>query len=149
MQPPLTTEQNMERTLLVLKVVWLALLGSLGAYVFVGRWVAPGLPARLNAETFRILRTGLYALSLVVLAAAGFVRRRVLAAKNPPAGPAQKYASAVITSLAMSESVGIYGLFLFLLGRDASDLYLLVALSAATMVYFRPRREELLSLAQR
>jgi hypothetical protein len=32
----------------------------------------------------------------------------------------------VIASLAMSESIGIYGLVLFLLGKNSTDLYLLV-----------------------
>lgn len=151
MQSPPLTEQDMERTMLVLKVLWLALLGSLGAYLIVGRFVAPGLDLRLNADTFRVLRTVLYALSLVVLIAAGYVRRRMLAAKAPSAGSSttQEYSGAVITSLAMSESVGIYGLLLFLLGKDATDLYLLLAISAAAMFYFRPRKEELFDLCQR
>jgi hypothetical protein len=60
----------------------------------------------------------------------------------------QKYTSAVIASLVMCEGVGIYGLILFLLGKDATDLYLLLGISAAAMVYYRPKREELVNLSQ-
>ena len=59
-----------------------------------------------------------------------------------------KYSIAVIASLAMSESIGIYGLVLFLLGKNAMDLYLLVGISAAAMFYYRPKKDELLNLCQ-
>jgi hypothetical protein len=49
----------------------------------------------------------------------------------------------------MSEAIGIYGLILFLLGKNQVDLYLLTALSAAAMTLYFPRREEVISLAKR
>lgn len=150
------TEQEMERMLLTLKIVWLALLGSLAVYLVVGRLVVPGLAFPLSGESFRILRTALYALGFVTLLAAAYVRRLILSMGSRSAGPAQagqssvpqKYASAVIASLAMSESVGIYGLVLFLLGKNVMDLYLLVGIAAAAMFYFRPRQDELRNLCQ-
>jgi len=157
MQSSPPTEQDMNRLLAVLKIIRMALLGSLAVYLIVGRFVAPDLTLQLGGNAFRILRTALYALSLVVLLAAGYVRRLILAARGSSAGPTQagqpsmlqKYSSAVIASLVMSESIGIYGLVLFLLGRNAIDLYLLVGISAAAIFYFRPRPEELLNLIQR
>jgi hypothetical protein len=150
-------EQDVDRTLAVLKIVWLALLGSLVVYVIVGRLVAPGLTSLLSAEAFPMLRTALYALGLITLIGAGYMRRLILAARGPSASPVQaglspllqKYSSAVIASLAMSESVGIYGLVLFLLGKNTMDLYLPVGIAAAALFYFRPRREELLHLCRR
>jgi len=145
-------EQDMDRTLAVLKIVWMALLGSLAVYLIAGRLAAPTLMPRLGEEAQGTLRTALYALAFVTLIGAGVVRRLILAAGGPPAGPAsvpQKYSSAVIASLAMSESVGIYGLVLSLLGKNATDLYLLAGISAAALFYFRPRKDELLSLCQR
>lgn len=149
-------EQDVDRLLAVLKIIWLALLGSLAVYVVVGRLVAPGLKSPLSAETLPVMRTALYGLGFVTLMAAAYVRRLMLAARGPaaasiqarPLSMPQKYSSAVIASLAMSESVGIYGLVLFLLGQNARDLYLLVGISAAAMFYFRPGKEELLSLCR-
>jgi F0F1-type ATP synthase membrane subunit c/vacuolar-type H+-ATPase subunit K len=149
-------ERDADRALAVLKIIWMALLGSLALYVVVGRLVAPGLNPELNAEALRVLRIALYALGFVTLIAAGTVRRLILGARGPSAGPPQadssflpqKYSSAVIASLAMSESVGIYGLVLFLLGKNPMDLYLPVGISAAAMFYFRPSRDELLGLGQ-
>ena len=145
-------EQDMDRTLAVLKIVWMALLGSLALYLLAGSLSAPGLTPRLGEEALGRLRIALYALAFVTLIGARYVRRLILAAGGPSAGPAsvlQKYSSAVIASLAMSESVGIYGLVLSLLGKNAPDLYLLAGISAAALHYFRPRKDELLSLCQR
>jgi len=141
-------EQDMDRTLAVLKIVWMALLGSLAVYLIAGRLAVPTLTPRLGEEAQGTLRTALYALAFVTLIGAGVVRRLILAAGGPASVP-QKYSSAVIASLAMSESVGIYGLVLSLLGKNATDLYLLAGISAAALFYFRPRKDELLSLCQR
>ena len=149
-------EQDVDRVLAVLNIIWLALLGSLAVYVIFGRLVAPDLKSPLSAETLPVLRTALYALAGITLIAAAYVRRLMLAASGQaaaqiqarPLSLPQRYSSAVVASLAMSESVGIYGLVLFLLGQNARDLYLLVGMSAAAMFYFRPGKEELLSLCR-
>lgn len=146
----------MNRMLAVLKIIWMALLGSLAVYLIAGRFIAPEFASPVSGETFAILRIALYVLGCVTLIATGYVRKLILAATGPSAGPAQdgqpsalqKYSSAVIASLAMSESIGIYGLILFLLGKNSTDLYLLVGISAAAMFHFRPRQDELLNLAQ-
>ena len=148
------TEQDTDRTLAVLKIIWLALLGSLAIYLVVGRFVAPDVAPSLSGEAFAILRTALLVLGFVTLIAAKYVRRLILGAAGRAAGPdlnrqasaPQRYSSAVIASLAMSESVGVYGLVLFLLGKNEMDLYLLVGIAAAAMFYFRPRKDELLNL---
>jgi len=62
--------------------------------------------------------------------------------------PLQKYSAATIVALAMSESIGVYGLILFFLGKNSTDLYLLILISAAAMVIYRPRKDEMLNLVQ-
>jgi hypothetical protein len=79
----------------VLKIIWRALLGSLAVYVIVGRLVVPNLTFPLSGETFRMLRTALYALGFVTLIAAGYVRRLMLAARGPSASPSVR--SCIIT----------------------------------------------------
>jgi hypothetical protein len=59
----------------------------------------------------------------------------------------EKYFRATLISTALSESIGIYGLVLFLLGKDWSSLYFLIIVSAIAMYYFRPKKQELLDLA--
>ena len=51
--------------------------------------------------------------------------------------------SRVVVWLALSESVGVYGFVLFLLGGGFGTLYIFVALAALGMLYHRPRLHEL------
>ncbi len=150
-------EQDIDRVLAVLKIIWLALLGSLALYLVVGRLVAPEFAlAGERGDLPPYSAPRLIVLGFVTLVAAKYVRRLDPGRWRPRPRPRtqrqaslpQRYASAVIASLAMSESVGVYGLLLFLLGKDEMDLYLLVGISAVAMYYFRPRREELLNLGQ-
>jgi hypothetical protein len=82
-------EKDMDRVMAILKIIWMALLGSLAVYLIVGRLVAPVLMPQLGGEAFRMLRTALYALGFVTLIAAGYVRRLILAPRGPSAGPTQ------------------------------------------------------------
>ncbi|MCX6556212.1 MAG: hypothetical protein NTW95_02080 [Candidatus Aminicenantes bacterium] len=150
------TEQEIDRGMATLKIIWLAMLVFLVGYAFAGRMIAPGMTSTMSREAFGMLRTALYALGFAALIASRFVKRMILAGKGHAIGQTQtrppsvlqRYTSAVIASLAMSESVGMYGLVLFLLGKDETDLYLLLGISALAMVYHRPKREELASLYQ-
>lgn len=49
--------------------------------------------------------------------------------------------------MALSESIGVYGLVLFFLSKDSGVLYQFIVMSAIAMLYYRPRKEELLQLA--
>jgi hypothetical protein len=48
----------------------------------------------------------------------------------------------------MLESIGIYGLILFLIGKNTMDLYLLILISAAAIFIYRPRKDKVIELAQ-
>jgi hypothetical protein len=60
---------------------------------------------------------------------------------------AAKYTTALVVAMALSESIGIYGLVLFFLSKDSLTLYLFILMSAIAMFYYRPRKEELLQVA--
>ncbi len=49
--------------------------------------------------------------------------------------------------MALSESIGIYGMVLFILSKDSMTLYQFITMSAIAMFYYRPRKEELLEVA--
>jgi hypothetical protein len=65
---------------------------------------------------------------------------------NQPSPPA-KYTVAMLVSLALSESIGIFGFLLFLFGDNFQVLYTFIAVSALAMFFYRPKREELETLA--
>jgi hypothetical protein len=149
-------EQELNKGLLTMKIIWFGMLTALAMYLFIGLQIATGLKSPMNKDTFAILRVVLYAVAFVTLIATRYVRRLVLYGKSKywqpaqtPRHPAlQRYVSAMVISLALSESIGIYGLVLFLLGKNTVDLYLFILVSAGAMVMYRPRKDELLSLAQ-
>ncbi len=150
------TEQGLGKRLLALRIIWVALLVSLAIYLFVAFRVGTKVQSSINEETLGILRMVLYAIACAILIATRYIRKFIMSGKNQVSQPAlasehlalQKYSAATIVALAMSESIGIYGLILFFLGKSSTDLYLLILISAAAMIMYRPRKDEMLSLVQ-
>ena len=150
------TEQELNRRLMTLRIIWFALLMSLAVYLFVGFRVGTNLQSLVNEDTSGILRTVLYAAAFAILIATRYIRKLIMSGKSQVSQPAQalehltlqKYSAATIVALAMSESIGIYGLILFFLGKNSTDLYLLILISAAAMVIYRPKKDEMLHLVQ-
>jgi len=150
------TEQEIDKGMATLRIIWLSMLVFLAGYAIAGRLAAPGMASTMGKEAFSLLRIALYALTFVLLIASRYIKRLIMSGKGhsfgqtqtQPPSVIQRYTSAVIASLAMSESVGLYGLVLFLLGKDETDLYLLLGISLLAMVYHRPKREELANLYQ-
>ena len=148
------TEQELDKRLMTLRIIWFALLMLLAVYLFVGIQVGTHVQSSINEETFGILRTVLYVMAFAILIATRYVRKLIMSGKSQVSPPAQtleqlalqRYSAAAIVALAMSESIGIYGLILFFLGKNSTDLYLLILISAAAMVMYRPRKDEMLNL---
>jgi hypothetical protein len=149
-------EQELDKRLMTLRIIWFALLMSLAVYLFVAIQVGTKVQSSINEDTLGILRTALYAMALAILIATRYIRKLIKSGRSQVSQPAQalerlalqKYSAATIVALAMSESIGVYGLILFFLGKNPTDLYLLILISAAAMVIYRPRKDEMLLLAQ-
>ncbi len=154
------SDEELGKSLLILNVIWFAMLGSLAIYLFIGLRLAANLEVSLNRDTVVIPKSALYVMAFITLVLSRYIRKRILSAKgghiettqkytSPMRHPAlQKYASAMIVAWAMSESIGIYGLILFLLGKNATDLYLLILISAAAICMYRPKKEDVINLSE-
>ncbi len=154
---------ELDQGIRLIRIVWAAMLLSLGVYLYVCHSVAGRLPVRDSGEFLPTLRTVLVAvvaveliiiprLRRIMLRPGARARRRELWRTGPQprvaTNPAvAQYMAATVVSLALAESIGIYGMVLFFLGSDLRELYLFVAVSAATMIHFRPKAEELQGLA--
>lgn len=149
------TEQELNKAIRVLNVIFYAILLSLFAYLFVCLGVIKNQKTSINADTLTTFRTALYGISCVVLLITKplkkFILKKDVKKSTRQTGPLQypevlRYMTAMINACALTESIGIYGVVLFLLGKNPVDLYVLIAISAVAMLQYRPNKEELLSL---
>ena len=154
------SDEEIGKGLMTLNIIWFAMLVSLAIYLFVGLHVSGNLEGSMDQDTFATLKYSLYIVTFITLIITRYVRKLILSAKGGckqaannsrslGQNPAfQKYATASIVAWAMSESIGIYGLVLFFLGKNTSDLYLFILVSAAAMFMYRPKKDEILSLSK-
>lgn len=157
---PTDEMEKINKGWLPLSTIWSAMLISLFIYLFVGLYMEDKISIPMEKDILDLLRNVLYVVSLVTLIATKYIRKFVLSGKEP--GDVKKvypqpvlntqhaalarYTTAMIIALALSESIGIYGLILFFLGKQHLDLYLLISISAAAMLYYRPNKDELISM---
>jgi hypothetical protein len=144
------------------RVIWAAMLSSIGIYILVAHLTEGKIRIAEGAgEVFGLLKTVLLVLGIGELVLIPLIRRLMLrpsfvspvqGASTAPLTPqsypaAAKYSAVLIVSLAIAETVAIYGLVLFFLSGDFSTLYLFAALGAAGMLVSRPKMDELEQLA--
>lgn len=153
-----------ENRLTFLWFIWVGIFGSLPIYVLIchlaGDEIRPTLGSNFPLD---LLRNVLYGVAIFTLLLTPFLRKFMLAGRSrgpgpttsqPPlisnqTSPMAKYAIAMVVSLALSESIGIYGFVLFLFGDNFQKLYIFVGFSALAMFFYRPKREELETVAMR
>ena len=58
------TDQELNKGLLTLKIIWSAMLMSLAVYLFVGLQIAANVQSSMTDETFGVLKTVLYIIAL-------------------------------------------------------------------------------------
>lgn len=138
----------------VILMIWGAILASLGIYLVVCLVVEKELQIKLDPDfPLDTLKYSLFGVSFFTLFLVHYIRKFLLRAGNSsqtssPQHPAiAKYSVAVVITSALLESIGIYGVVLFLISKDTLSLYQLLIISAAAMIHFRPRKNELLNLA--
>ena len=154
-------KENVNR-LLILWIIWGGIFGFLFIYVFICHQFGDEIRRNANLDIpLDLVRNVLYGVAISTLILTRFLRKFLLAGRssgsesmslNPPTPSAQsssigKYAVAMVVSLALSESIGVYGLVLFFLGESFRTLYIFIGISALAIFLYRPKREELESLA--
>ncbi len=140
-------------------LVWIALISSLVIYLVVCKAVEGQIPVSMEGSPLEILKYALFAISALTLAGAYLFRRTLMGkiVMSPKGEGLQtdiqtavgKYLTVIVIIMSLSESVGIYGVVLFFISKDAMSLYQLMILSAAAMIVFRPKKEELIEVAEK
>jgi F0F1-type ATP synthase membrane subunit c/vacuolar-type H+-ATPase subunit K len=160
---PITGKEKTKKNILTLWVIWAAMIGSLAMYVIlchlmgdeIGRNTNPDIPVdRMRKILFLVAAVTLFiAYYLRTFMLSGRIKSLgitltgsgIFTSKQPP--HITKYTTAMIISLALSESIGIYGLLLFFLGDSFNTLYTFIGVSAIAMYFFRPKGYEIEMLA--
>lgn len=102
------------------------------------------------------LRTTLYAGAIVLFPIANLIRFVQLKLNQTlplPAGNADiasvaatRYFAAVLVSQALHETLGLFGLVMYMLGDSVNTLYIFAGLSALGLLLYRPKRREYLDI---
>lgn len=145
---------SVEQAMRICWIIWAAMFVSLVFYVVICHMLEKDLRAVVEiGDMYAILLNALFVISLIEVVIIRLLRKTMLespslaantllsAVPQPISAPA-RYQAALITSLALAESIGIYGLILFLLGGDYPTLYVFTAVGGATMIIYRPKQEE-------
>ncbi len=144
----------------LLRLIWTLMIGTLGVYLFICHQFGNEIRAKIDVpiDTMRLV---LYLFAAVNVMIAYYTRKMLLSGKFTLIDQKainsnllgdkplflSKYATAMIVALALSESIAIFGLVLFLLGDTYKTLHIFISISAAAMVYFRPKQEEIVNLS--
>jgi len=149
--------KQLDKSWKIILLIWSAIFSSLGVYLIVCHafgnqfqsGVGPNFPTAILKNIFLVV-------SIIILFTVRYLRGYLMRPGGSPLQPSQvpsvqhsaigKYTLATLITSALLESIGIYGVVLFLLTKDNSLLYLFLIISAAGMIYFRPRKDELSSL---
>jgi len=142
----------------VVLMIWGAILASLGVYLVVCLSVGKSLQINISSDfSFKTIKYALFGVSYITLFLVYYLRKflmnpgrsipnsKQISSTQHPA--IAKYTIAIVITSALLESIGIYGVILFLLAKDTSSLYQLLLISAVGMIYYRPRKEELIKIA--
>lgn len=151
-----------EKGMWPLWIIWALMLGSLCIYIFVCHQFGDEIRRNMGSNfPIGIFKNILYIIVIATLFITYFFRKIILYSNSgqskikihnlklfPSQAPfLSKYTTAMIVSLALSESIGIYGVMLFFLGDNYETLYIFIGISAISMFYYRPKREEIENLS--
>jgi hypothetical protein len=155
---------TLESRVLVMWIIWAAMLASLVIYIVICNLMGDQIRRPMGPDfPLTLFRNILFGLGIAALITTHFIRKFILGKPSGGPGPAPesppppqdpdtlyaKYTTVMVISLALCESVGIFGLVLFLLGDSFRTMYTFMVISAAGMVYYRPKREEIEALSRK
>lgn len=169
--------QQIDKAFPRLRVIWIVMLASLGAYVLVANLLGPALGympmfSEPGDPATAKYGYGLYGIAVAELIVAYFFRRGLIAQKGGKSqigerldsffgssastqGPLSVseaigvYRGGMILSLGLCEAVALCGLMGFIIRTDYVQLYVLTALSLAALVYMRPKKQEMVAVVDK
>ena len=144
---------ELERSWKTIYLIWIAMLIALFVYMLVGLSLGDKINIPIDSGVLEIVRYVFYIISGVIVFSIRYVRRSIFNSVSTPGKNSisddpqiSNYIKATITSMAMAEFVAVLGLVLYILAKNSIDLYLLVFISAASMIIYRPFKEQMIKM---
>ncbi len=144
--------EELKKGMRTLWIIWAAMLGSLAIYVIVCHVMTDKIKIDMGPDfPFTVFKNILYLIAALELVILHFMRKFMLKVRSSKQieisasdykSILSKYTTALMVSLAIADSIGIYGVILFFIGRDFHGLYLFITISAMAMFIYRPKIEE-------
>lgn len=169
--------QQIDKAYRTLRVIWIGMLASLGVYILIANLLGPVLgmmPMFAGTDDPAVAKYGwgLYGIAVAELVVVYFFRRGLTqqkdagsrasdrldylsfqSAQQPVSWGVQEalgmYKNGMILSLGIAEAIALCGFMGFIIRTDYLQLYLLTAVSLAALVYIRPKKQEMIDLAER
>jgi hypothetical protein len=132
-------------------------------YLYISLLTEGKIDIPMDRGDFEILRMAFYLLSAVIILSSIYFVKYIISGKwlkdvgksaagqkNQPleSSAIANYRAALIRALMMCQSIGSIAMILFFVGNNRLDLYLLLMMSAAGILYHRPKKDEILSMVQ-
>ncbi|MBI4684598.1 MAG: hypothetical protein HY755_05325 [Nitrospirae bacterium] len=148
---------DLKKGMQTLWIIWALMIGSLAIYVVACYVTGDKIKINLEIYSFSLFKNILYIVVAVELVVAHYMRKFLLRVRSGKIAKESdgsiyrsalnKYTTALVSSLAIADSIGIYGVVLFFMSKDFQSLYIFVTISAIAMFIYRPKREGVEKLA--
>ncbi len=152
-----TKKVELQKGLKTATLLWLAIFISLLVYIAICHFLGESIRSESNADLLKTLKMILPIAAAIEIFLSIFMRKKMLSggtnivqtemADTPltktNSAVITKYTTIVVLTSAISESVGIFGMVLYLLGDSFTSLYQFMAIAAIALLYHRPRMPEL------
>ena len=136
------SEQQLQSDLVTAGIIRAASLMSLMALLVICHIYADKIQIGMNEQQRIIIRTVLYVVAILTFPVMKFVRHVMLRLQRNEKSPKSRYLLAITITMIISESIGIYGFIMYVLGDSYNTLYIFIMLSALAMFLHKPDKEE-------
>jgi len=145
------SEQELQADLLLAGIIRAIGLMSLLTLVAICHIYTDTIQIKIEESDRIVLRTILYMLAILTFPLMKFMRHVLLRLnqRGRSERPAKsRYLITIIISMAVAESMGIYGFIMYTLGDSFNTLYIFVGLSALAMFLYKPNINEYRQLVE-
>ncbi len=132
-------------------VIVVMMICMLMTYNIICHLIGPEIQLDLNEDQRVFIRTVFYIVAIILFPITSLVRHILLRLNQtmPGENPAKnRYLVTIIVTMALIETVGIFGFVMFVLGDEFNTLYIFTTLGFLGVFLHRPKQEEYLQIIE-